>query len=56
MQPLFVGLQFGEYALIGSGAVVTKNIPPFSLVVGNPGRVIGMVNKKGEIVKGAGER
>ena len=50
------GVTIGEYALIGSGAVVTKNIPPFSLVVGNPGRVIGMVNKKGEIVKGAGER
>ncbi len=50
------GVTIGEYALIGSGAVVTKNIPPFSLVVGNPGRVIGMVDKKGETVKGAEKR
>ena len=41
------GVTIGEYALIGSGAVITKDVPPFSLVVGNPGRVIGKVNKKG---------
>ena len=45
------GVTIGEYALIGSGAVVTKNVPDFSLVVGNPGRVIGMVDKKGNRVK-----
>lgn len=33
----------GEYAVIGSGAVVTSDIPPHSLVVGNPGRVIKQV-------------
>ena len=41
------GVTIGEYALIGSGAVVTKDIPPFSLVVGNPGRVVAKVDKKG---------
>lgn len=41
------GVTIGEYALIGSGAVVTKDIPAYSLVVGNPGRVIGKVDKKG---------
>ena len=41
------GVTIGEYALIGSGAVVTKDVPDFSLVVGNPGRVIGMVDKMG---------
>ena len=41
------GVTIGEYSLIGSGAVVTKNVDPFSLVVGNPGRVIGKVDKKG---------
>ncbi len=45
------GVTIGEYALIGSGAVVTKDVPDFSLVVGNPGRVIGMVDKKGNRVK-----
>ena len=41
------GVVIGEYALIGSGTVITKDIPPFSLVVGNPGRIIGEVDKKG---------
>jgi len=41
------GVTIGEYALIGSGAVVTRDVPPYSLVVGNPGRVIGRVDKKG---------
>ena len=33
--------------MIGSGSVITKDIPPFSLVVGNPGKIIGKVDKKG---------
>jgi UDP-2-acetamido-3-amino-2,3-dideoxy-glucuronate N-acetyltransferase len=41
------GVTIGEYALIGSGAVVTKDVPPYSLVVGNPGRIVGKVDKKG---------
>jgi len=42
------GVQIGRYALIGSGAVVTKNVPDFSLVVGNPGKIIGWVGKEGD--------
>jgi UDP-2-acetamido-3-amino-2,3-dideoxy-glucuronate N-acetyltransferase len=42
------GVTIGEYAMIGSGAVVTKDVPSFSLVVGNPGRVVGKVDKKGK--------
>jgi UDP-2-acetamido-3-amino-2,3-dideoxy-glucuronate N-acetyltransferase len=45
------GVTIGEYALIGSGAVVTKNVPPYALVIGNPGKVIGMVDKKGNSIK-----
>ena len=41
------GVTIGEYAMIGSGSVVTKDVPPYSLVVGNPGRIIGTVDKKG---------
>ena len=44
---ILCGVTIGEYALIGSGAVVTKNVPAYSLVVGNPGRVVGKVNNKG---------
>jgi UDP-2-acetamido-3-amino-2,3-dideoxy-glucuronate N-acetyltransferase len=35
------GHDIGRYAFIGAGAVVTKDIPPHALVVGNPGRVVG---------------
>jgi len=44
------GVTIGEYALIGSGSVVTKDVPPYSLVVGNPGRIIAIVDKKGNRV------
>ena len=42
------GITIGKYAFIGAGAVVTKNIPPFALVVGNPSRQIGWMSEKGE--------
>jgi UDP-2-acetamido-3-amino-2,3-dideoxy-glucuronate N-acetyltransferase len=45
------GVTIGEYALIGSGAVVTKDIPPFSLAVGNPARIVGKVDKKGNLIR-----
>lgn len=48
---ILCGVTIGEYAFIGSGSVVTKDVPPFSLVVGNPGKVIGMVDKNGLRVK-----
>ncbi len=41
------GHDIGEYAFIGAGAVVTKNIPPFALVVGNPARQVGWVGEYG---------
>ena len=44
------GITIGEYALIGSGAVVTKDVPPYSLVIGNPGKVICKVDKYGKRV------
>jgi UDP-2-acetamido-3-amino-2,3-dideoxy-glucuronate N-acetyltransferase len=41
------GHDIGEYAFIGAGAVVTKTILPFALVVGNPAKQIGWVSKNG---------
>jgi UDP-2-acetamido-3-amino-2,3-dideoxy-glucuronate N-acetyltransferase len=45
------GVTIGEYAMIGSGTVVTKDVPAYALVVGNPGRVVGKVDKKGNKTK-----
>lgn len=42
------GNTIGEYAMIGSGSVVTKDVEPYSLVVGNPAKKIGYVCKCGE--------
>ena len=41
------GNPIGEYAFIGAGTVVTKEVPPFALVVGNPARQIGWMSKFG---------
>ena len=41
------GIEIGEYAFIGAGAVVTKNIPPYALIVGNPGRQTGWMSRAG---------
>jgi UDP-2-acetamido-3-amino-2,3-dideoxy-glucuronate N-acetyltransferase len=41
------GHDIGEYAFIGAGAVVTKNVPPYALVVGNPAKQIGWVGEYG---------
>lgn len=41
------GNDIGEYAFVGAGAVVTKYIPPFALVVGNPARQIGWMSVYG---------
>ena len=45
------GITIGRYALIGSGAVVTKDVPDYTLVIGNPGKVIGKVDQRGNRVK-----
>jgi UDP-2-acetamido-3-amino-2,3-dideoxy-glucuronate N-acetyltransferase len=35
------GHEIGKYAFVGAGAVVTKNVPPYALVIGNPARIAG---------------
>lgn len=41
------GHTIGAYALVGAGAVVTRDIPPYALVVGNPSRQVGWVSEYG---------
>jgi UDP-2-acetamido-3-amino-2,3-dideoxy-glucuronate N-acetyltransferase len=41
------GHRIGKFALVGAGAVVTKDVPDFALVMGNPARQRGWVSKMG---------
>lgn len=41
------GYEIGEYAFIGAGAVITKPVAPFALMVGNPARQMGWMSKFG---------
>ena len=41
---LMPGVTIGENAFVGSGAVVTKDVPDRAIVVGNPARIVGWVN------------
>ena len=47
---ILCGITIGKFAIVGAGSVVTKDVPDFALVIGNPAKVIGKVNKKGERV------
>lgn len=46
------GIEIGEYAMIAAGSVVTKDVPPYALVMGNPARSVGTVDKAGNRVEG----
>ena len=48
---IICGVTIGNYSLVGAGAVVTKDIPNYALVVGNPGKIIGWVSKTGMRLK-----
>ena len=41
------GNDLGEYCFIGAGTVITKEVLPYALMVGNPGRHIGWMSKRG---------
>jgi UDP-2-acetamido-3-amino-2,3-dideoxy-glucuronate N-acetyltransferase len=45
------GISIGEYAIVGAGSVVTKTVPPFALVRGNPAKIVAWVDKKGTKLK-----
>lgn len=45
------GIEIGEYAMVAAGAVVTKDVAPYTLVVGNPARPVAKIDKAGNIVE-----
>lgn len=45
------GNEIGAYALIGAGTVITKPVPSYALIVGNPGKQIGWVSEYGHRLK-----
>ena len=40
---IIAGVTIGQFAMVGAGAVVTKDVPPYALVVGNPATLFGWV-------------
>ncbi len=45
---IIAGNSLGEYSLVGAGSVVTKDVKPYQLVVGNPAKAIGWVSRSGQ--------
>ncbi len=41
---ILAGVSVGKYAIVGAGAVVTKDVPDYAVVVGNPAKVIKMLD------------
>ena len=48
---ILCGVILGSFCLIGAGTVVTKSVPNYALIVGNPGRQIGWVSEYGHTLK-----
>ena len=48
---ILCGITIGEYALVAAGSVVTKDVKPYSLVMGNPAQHIGQIDKMGNPAK-----
>ncbi len=47
---ILCGVRLGRHCMIGAGAVVTRDVPPFALVVGSPARVVDYVTVSGRRV------
>jgi UDP-2-acetamido-3-amino-2,3-dideoxy-glucuronate N-acetyltransferase len=46
------GITIGEYAMVAAGSVVTKDVAPFTLVMGNPARPVALIDKAGNKING----
>ena len=52
---IICGVTIGAYSMIAAGAVVTKDVAPYSLVVGNPAREISKIDRNGNRLSDSGE-
>lgn len=48
---IICGIELGEYCFIGAGSVVTKNVKPYALMIGNPAKQIGWMSKYGHTLE-----
>jgi acetyltransferase-like isoleucine patch superfamily enzyme len=44
---IICGITIGEYAMVAAGSVVTRDVAPFTLVMGNPARLVARIDKAG---------
>lgn len=44
---IICGITIGEYAMVAAGSVVTRDVPPYTLVMGNPARPVSKIDKAG---------
>jgi len=53
---ILAGVTIGKYAMVGMGSVVTRNVPDYALVYGNPAKIKGWVDKSGKKLKKTGSK
>lgn len=46
------GITVGEFAMVAAGSVVTKDVAPYTLVMGNPARPVGRIDREGKLISG----
>lgn len=49
---ILCGVTVGEYAMVAAGSVVTRDVPPYTLVMGNPARPVAKIDKAGNRITG----
>lgn len=49
---IICGITIGEYAMVAAGSVVTRDVPPYTLVVGNPARPVALIDRDGNRISG----